>query len=408
MASRIFESPRVDSQTLVETAVNVDVRTSRVLAAMKALSESHTVLEVVLVGAYNKVQELPLSGDQKLSILCLLLFLFYCFAIYPYFLCPTKDVPGPFFTSTAVGDRLYAYYKQSDNADQWALSLHEKHGSVVRLMPTLLSISDPTLLPNSKHIVNSSLTSPKDNEREGLLFRSVNEDVVKDLKLALNGQKTVDIHDLLSRHLQKKAPASFATALAHTIYQLAHPMHRHYLNRLVKEIQTADDDEVVVLDLLNAVVKESLRTQQAQNHHAAHFTVNNGRSVVGGYELQEGIEVVASLYCVTRNDTIFSRPGDFNPTRWLEGDKAHIRMEEALEFVLNHHRRIKPGFDTALDHLKILLATILRSFDMKLPLGEQPKQLDVVSLRNGGCRVRFRERKQGVEKKVRFAEHVVM
>ena len=75
---------------------------------------------------------------------------------------------------------------------------------------------------------------------------------------------------------------------------------------------------------------------------------------------------------------------------------------------MDYHRSIKPSFDDTLRHLKVLLAKIILSFDMKLPLGEQAKQLDVMELRNGGCRVRFRERKQVIKKKVRFAEHVIM
>ena len=407
MASKIFHSPRVDSRTLVDDPNNIAAGTSSVLAAMKALSESHRVLETILLGAYHKSRELPLSGDQKLSILCLLLFLVYCFILYPYFLCPTKDIPGPFFTSTAIGDQLHGYYKQHNSADQWTLSLHEKHSSVVRLAPTVVSVNDPAILPSSKNTYSRPLTASNGQVGDDHLFASVTEDVVKDLKLALRGQKTVDVHNILSRHLQQRAPAPFATALAHIIYQLAHPMHRHYLNRLAKEIQATENADVADLDLLNAVVKESLRMQQAPNHHATTFVVKKGGCILGAYELEQGTNISASLYCICRSSAIFTQSNEYNPMRWIESSKS-ATMDQALDFVLAYHRSIKPGFDTTLAHLKLLLATMLKTFDIKLPLGEQPKQVDVVSLRTGGCRVRFRERKQVVEKTVRFAEHVIM
>lgn len=406
MASKGFQSPRVDSQTLADASPIIDARTSRVLAAMKALSESHRVLEILVVKAYDSSRALPLSLDQKLSILCLALFLVYCFVVYPLFICPTKDVPGLFFTSTAIGDQLYRYHKANDNADQWALSLHAKHGSVVRLTPTLVSVNDPSLLSQCGG-ANASMSTiaPEQQTQDSHLFKSVINDVVKDLKIALRGQKTVDVHELLSRHLYEKAPASFATAMAHTIYQLSHPMHRHYLNRLVREIQSAEENEIEDLSLLNAVLKESLRMQQGANHHCVTFMVSADGCELGKHILEVGVGVTTSLYCVSRNRTIFNWPNDYGPLRWLEGQKS---PEEALNFIMDYHRKIKPGFDTTLKHLKLLLATILKSFDMKLPLGEQPRQLDLVELRNGGCRVRFRERKQVVEKKVRFAEHVIM
>lgn len=415
MASKVFQSPKVDSQTLVDSTVNVDARTSSVLAALKALSESHRVLEILIGKAYDGSKSLPLSLDQKLSILCLIAFLVYCFVMYPLFLCPTKDVPGPYFTSTAVGDQLHGYHKQKDNADQWSLSLHETYGSVVRLKPMLVSISDPSLARNL-------CSHSPDNSKPGLMKRDRHTTsaadpnlfgptifiVMEDLRLVMKGQKTVDVHDLLSRHLFDRAPASFAAALAHTIYQLAHPMHRHYLNRLAREIHAADDEDVPTLELLNAVVKESLRMQQAPNHHAPILVVPENGRIVGDHELQEGTEVVVSLYCASHNAAIFERPNDFNPTLWLRDGKEAQRMENTLRFILDYHRRIKLGFDATIEHLKLLLAALLRSFDMKLPLGEQPTQLDLVELRNGGCRVRFRERKQLVAKKVRFAEHAVM
>ena len=149
----------MESQTLVETPANLDARTSSVLAAMKVLSESHRVLEVVLVKAYHSSQALTLSTDQKLSILCLIAFLVYCFVLCPLFLCPTRDVPGLFFTSTAVGDQLYRYHKAHDNGDQWTLSLHERYGPIVRLTPTLMSVNDPSLFLHYQDAKSSLATA---------------------------------------------------------------------------------------------------------------------------------------------------------------------------------------------------------------------------------------------------------
>lgn len=448
MPSKLFQSPRVDTQTLVDASINVAAGTSSILGAMKALSESHRVLENLMVRAYHSSQTIPLSMDQKLSLLLLLAFLLYCFIIYPFFICPTADIPGPYFTSTSLGYLPHFYHKHHDDTDQWALELHKKYGSVVRLAPTLVSVNDPSLLPinrdtqslrNSKSGPISSngwstctsqhanggttqndatrlaTTTTEKPIREARLFRPIISSVVTDLKTAMRGQNTIDIHELLSRHLREQAAASFATAMAHTIYQLAHPLHRHYLNRLAKDIRTRDSD-VHELDLLDAVVKESLRMQQAANHHANAFLAPEGGSMLANYFLATGIEVTVSLYCMCRSSNVFSHPHDFNPDRWLQDtnskggveEEKKKRMDEALDLVLECQRGPNSQFDTTLGRLKVLLAEMLKQFDMKLPLGEQPRQLDVVALKNGGCRVRFRERKRVVEKKVRFAEHVVM
>lgn len=64
--------------------------------------------------------------------------------LWTYFTTPLKDIPGPFFAKFTNLWRFFdTYGGRSELTHQL---LHKKHGSVVRLGPNVVSISDPKYL----------------------------------------------------------------------------------------------------------------------------------------------------------------------------------------------------------------------------------------------------------------------
>lgn len=153
-ALKLLHFPTVDTYPIVDASLGVSAVAAgtftTIPCTMKDFSESHRVLENLVIRALNRSQTLPLSTDQQLSILFLSLFLACCFVIYPFFICPTANIPGSYFTSTAIDYLPHFYHKHHDNAHQRALEFHKIYGSVVRFTPTLGSVNNPTLLPSSR------------------------------------------------------------------------------------------------------------------------------------------------------------------------------------------------------------------------------------------------------------------
>lgn len=97
MPSKLFQPPRVDTQTVIDESLNLPAGPASLLATklstMKALSESHRVLENLIIRTWNRSHDLPISTDEKFSIAFLILFAVYVFVVYPFLICPTADIP---------------------------------------------------------------------------------------------------------------------------------------------------------------------------------------------------------------------------------------------------------------------------------------------------------------------------
>ncbi len=88
--------------------------------------------------------------------------------ILSYWTSPLKNIPGPFMAKFTNIWRLYDHYCQTHIETQ--RKLHEKHGDIVRIGPTTISVADPSLV---KAIYNTRGTLVKvrllmDSRKRGL------------------------------------------------------------------------------------------------------------------------------------------------------------------------------------------------------------------------------------------------
>lgn len=118
-------------------------------------------------------------------------------------------------------------------------------------------------------------------------------------------------------------------------------------------------DRIVKSNLLDAVVRETLRLQPVVPM-VGRMLQKPAR--IGGYDLDAGTPVIASIYLVQRRPDLYPEPRRFDPDRFLQ---RKYGPNEWLPFGGGIRRCIGMAF--ALYEMKMVLATILARTQLRLP-----------------------------------------
>jgi len=118
----------------------------------------HRVLESLLLKLYEHASSLPISDLSKLILAIAIIFLSYIFIVYPFFMCPTRHVPGPYISKVTMLLHAYHYYYNTSN--QYIHNLHEKYGPVVRIAPELVSFNDTEAITDMYGVHSTLLKQP--------------------------------------------------------------------------------------------------------------------------------------------------------------------------------------------------------------------------------------------------------
>jgi cytochrome P450 len=141
-----------------------------------------------------------------------------------------------------------------------------------------------------------------------------------------------------------------ATALSWTLERLVR--HPQVLDRLTEEVRAGEGD-----DYLDAVIKESLRLRPVVPAVARYLTEP---TEFGGRVLPAGVHITPSIYLTHYNPDIYPEPRAFRPERFLERPAGTY---EWIPFGGGTRRCLGATF--ALFEMKIVLAEILRAFDLE-------------------------------------------
>lgn len=107
-----------------------------------------------------------LSGNAVWSALNLVVSLFLWSALNS----PLKEFPGPLLAGITNFWRLWDVYRGHNGETH--LKLHRKHGSVVRLGPNVLSLSDPSLI-NRVYTTKSAWNKVSENLNPSLISEQI-------------------------------------------------------------------------------------------------------------------------------------------------------------------------------------------------------------------------------------------
>ncbi|XVF45841.1 hypothetical protein PTKIN_Ptkin02bG0239300 [Pterospermum kingtungense] len=160
--------------------------------------------------------------------------------------------------------------------------------------------------------------------------------------------------------------------------------NRHVLRRAQDELDIhvgkhwqVEESDITNLVYLQAIVKETLRLQSATPLSVPREAMED--CTVAGFDIPAGTRLFVNQWKLHRDPSIWHRPSDFMPERFL-GDHADLDVRgqnfELLPFGAG--RRIFPGITFALQFLHLALARLLHGFelgtvsDKKVDMSESP------------------------------------
>ncbi|KAK0587482.1 hypothetical protein LWI29_023641 [Acer saccharum] len=140
------------------------------------------------------------------------------------------------------------------------------------------------------------------------------------------------------------------------------------LEEVVGKDKIVEESHIHKLPYLYAVMKEVLRLHPALPLLVPHCPSET--CTVGGYTIPKGCRVFVNVWAIHRDPSVWENPLEFNPDRFLNG-KWDYSGSDFSYFPFGSGRRICAGIAMAERMFMYSIATLLHSFDWKLPEGEK-------------------------------------
>ncbi|XP_061988193.1 flavonoid 3'-monooxygenase CYP75B137-like [Rosa rugosa] len=225
-------------------------------------------------------------------------------------------------------------------------------------------------------VINQRLTMQKEGAKESndfltFLLRSIDEGGDGKTPLTMTHLKAM---------LLDMVVGSTDTSATTIEFAMAEIMNKPVvLQKAQKELDVVVGKDSIVqeshihkLPYLDAVMKETLRLHPALPVLIPHCPSET--CTVGGYTIPKGSRIFVNVWDIHRDSSNWKNPLEFNPERFLNG-KYDYTGSDFNYFPFGSGKRICPGIATAERLVMHLLASLLHSFDWKLPQGQT--KLDV-------------------------------
>ncbi|XP_052209096.1 flavonoid 3'-monooxygenase CYP75B137-like [Diospyros lotus] len=141
------------------------------------------------------------------------------------------------------------------------------------------------------------------------------------------------------------------------------------LDAMVGRNNIVEDSHIHNLPYLYAVMKEALRLHPALPLLVPHCPSQS--CVVGGYNIPKGARVFFNVWAIHRDPSIWENPLEFDPERFLDSKFDRHVGNDFNYFPFGSGRRKCAGIAMAERMFMLSLATLVHSFEWKLPEGEE-------------------------------------
>lgn len=146
------------------------------------------------------------------------------------------------------------------------------------------------------------------------------------------------------------------------------------IDRVIGQKGVVEESDISELPYLQAVVKETFRL-----HPAAPLLVPRKAESdveVLGFLVPKDTQVLVNVWAIGRDPSVWENPTRFDPERFL-GKEIDVRGRDYELTPFGAGRRICPGLPLAVKTVPLMLASLLYSFDWKLPNGIVSEDLDM-------------------------------
>ncbi|GMQ05062.1 hypothetical protein CsSME_00050245 [Camellia sinensis var. sinensis] len=140
------------------------------------------------------------------------------------------------------------------------------------------------------------------------------------------------------------------------------------LDTIVGKDHIVDESHIPKLPYLYAIMKETLRL-----HPILPLLIPHSPSetcTIGGYTIPKGTRILFNVWAIHRDPLIWENPLEFDPERFLNGKWDYTGNDFAY-FPFGSGRRICPGISMAERVFMFSIASLVHSFEWKLPEGEK-------------------------------------
>ncbi|KAG7967572.1 hypothetical protein I3843_08G105700 [Carya illinoinensis] len=143
------------------------------------------------------------------------------------------------------------------------------------------------------------------------------------------------------------------------------------LTEIVGMDNLVEESHLPKLHYLDAIIKETLRL-----HPPIPFLIPrtpSESSIIGGYHVPKGSRIFVNVWAIQRNPKYWDNPLEFKPERFLNDGYGRFDYSgnNFKYFPFGSGRRICAGITLGDKTLKYFLASILHSFEWKLPQGSK-------------------------------------
>ncbi|TLD88119.1 cytochrome P450 [Helicobacter sp. MIT 05-5294] len=260
----------------------------------------------------------------------------------------------------------------------------------------------------------SYLLGERKRKKAGDTIRQVLADIIKPRYDAVSNNKEGGYEDILASLLEVVEPQSgkrfsfeeildqvamlflaghetSASALTWTLYILS--ISPKEQEKAYQEIHSIAGDEKLNLQHIRKlkyvanIFKESLRLYPPVGFFAR---TANEEVKIQNKLIQEGSGIVVAPWLIQRHESYWDKPHEFNPNRFEEKDK--ILKDTYLPFGMGERICIGQGF--AMQEAILILANILRTYQLKLQEGFVPDVVGRLTIRSAnGMQILFTRRK---------------
>lgn len=140
------------------------------------------------------------------------------------------------------------------------------------------------------------------------------------------------------------------------------------LDRVVGKDSIVEESHMHKLPYLHAIMKESLRLHPVLPLLIPHCPSET--CTIGGFSVPKGARVFVNVWAVHRDPSSWENPLEFKPERFLNS-KFDYSGSDFNYFPFGSGRRICAGIAMAERMFLYFLATLLHSFDWRLPEGKK-------------------------------------
>ncbi|KAJ9705504.1 hypothetical protein PVL29_003509 [Vitis rotundifolia] len=149
---------------------------------------------------------------------------------------------------------------------------------------------------------------------------------------------------------------------------------RQELSEVIGAGQMVRESDMDRLPYFQAVVKETLRLHPA-GPLLLPFKAKNDVELCG-FTIPSNSHVLVNMWAIARDPSYWEDPLSFLPERFL-GSKMDYRGQDFEYIPFGAGRRICPGMPLAVRMVQLVLASIIHSFNWKLPEGTTPLTIDM-------------------------------